>query len=162
MGKGHIYFLSRNKYRNNKILQIKIESQVQIFRFFRWFLKGGYVGAVVVEESRKEVAGLFIDTGGKVLKAEEICDFKGSAYEPNIFFDSKRNEFFFTCTVGSGSVVNADFNLRSGLHMVVLTKRDAHGAHASNTESADTKNFVGYTNNTLAKTTGYYNEHTDR
>lgn len=120
------------------------------------------MGAVVLEGTRKEVMGLFVDSKGKVLKADSICSFKGNAYEPNIFFDSKRNEFFFTCTVENGGVANADFNLKSGVHMVVLTKRDSVGEHASNTEKAETKNFVGYTNNTLAKTTGYYNELTDR
>lgn len=112
--------------------------------------------------TRKEVIGLFVDARGKILKADSVCSFKGNAYEPNIFTDSKRNEFFFTCTVQGGGVANADFNLRPGLNMVVLTKRDAKGAHASNTETAETKNFVGYTNNTLAKTSGYYNERTDR
>ena len=115
-----------------------------------------------MEESRKEVASLFVDSKGKVLKAETICSFKGSAFEPNIFFDSKRNEFFFACTVESGGVANADFNLRSDVYSVVLTKRDGNGQHASNTETTATKNFVGYTNNTFAKTTGYYNELTDR
>ncbi|XP_022788297.1 uncharacterized protein LOC111328184 [Stylophora pistillata] len=123
---------------------------------------GGYVGAVVLAHTRKEVIGLFVDARGKILKADSVCSFKGNAYEPNIFTDSKRNEFFFTCTVQGGGVANADFNLRPGLNMVVLTKRDAKGAHASNTETAETKNFVGYTNNTLAKTSGYYNERTDR
>ncbi|XP_020600643.1 uncharacterized protein LOC110039834 [Orbicella faveolata] len=123
---------------------------------------GGYVGAVILEETRKEVTGLFVDSKGKVLKVDSICSFKGDAYEPNIFFDSKRDEFFFTCTVENGGIANADFELKSGVHMVVLTKRDSNGEHASNTEKAETKNFVGYTNNTLAKTTGYYNELTDR
>lgn len=123
---------------------------------------GGYVGAVVLSHSRKEVIGLFADARGKVLKSDPVCSFRGNAHEPNIFVDSKRNEFYFTCTVQGGGVSNADFNLRPGLNMVVLTKRDANGVHASNTETADTKNFVGYTNNTHAKTSGYYNERTDR
>ena len=106
--------------------------------------------------------GLFADARGKVLKSDPVCSFRGNAHEPNIFVDSKRNEFYFTCTVQGGGVSNADFNLRPGLNMVVLTKRDANGVHASNTETADTKNFVGYTNNTHAKTSGYYNERTDR
>ena len=116
----------------------------------------------MVAEPRKGVVGVFVDSKGKVLKTAEICSFKGDAYEPNIFFDSKRSEFYFSCTVSSGGVADADFNLRSGLHMVVLTKKDANGAHASNTESADTKNFLGYTNKTLSRTSGYYNEHIDR
>ena len=120
------------------------------------------MGAVVLEETRKEVIGLFVDSKGKVLKADSICKFKGDTYEPNIFFDSKRDEFFFTCTVENGGIANADFNLQSGVYIVVLTKRDSVGEHASNTEKAETKNFVGYTNNSLAKTNGYYNELTDR
>ena len=127
-----------------------------------YLFPGGYVAAVVVDGGHKEVAGVFVTPAGKVLKAEAICDFKGNAYEPNIFFDSKRNEFYFTCTVESGGVADADFNLQSGLHMIVLTKRNATGGHASNTDSASTKNFVGYTNKTLARTSGYYNEFTDR
>ena len=119
------------------------------------------MAAVVVDGGRKEVAGVFVDPAGKVLKTETICDFKGNAQEPNIFFDSKRNDFYFTCTVESGSIANADFNLQSGLHMIVLTKKNATGGHASNTDS-NTKNFVGYTNKTLARTSGYYNEFTDR
>ena len=105
---------------------------------------------------------LFFDRGGKVFKTEGICSFKGNAYEPNIFFDSKRNEFVFSCTVENGVVAKSDFTLRSGLHMVVITKRTARGAHAANTETAATKNFVGYTNKTYARTAGYYNEHLDR
>lgn len=120
------------------------------------------MGAVILEETHKEVTGLFVDSKGKVLKADSICTFKGNAYEPNIFVDSKRDEFFFTCTVENGGIANADFDLKSGVHMVVLTKRDSNGEHASNTEKAETKNFVGYTNNSLAKTTGYYNKLTDR
>ena len=115
-----------------------------------------------MSHTRKEVIGLFVDTRGKVLKSDPVCSFRGNAYEPNIFVDSKRSEFYFTCTVQGGGVSSADFNLRPGLNMVVLTKRDANGVHASNTETADTKNFVGYTNNTHAKTSGYYNERTDR
>jgi len=120
------------------------------------------VGAVVLEETRKEVIGLFVDSKGNVLKGDSVCRFKGNAFEPNIFFDSKRDEFFFTCTVENGGIAKADFNLKAGAHMVVLTKRDSNGEHASNTEKKETKNLVGYTNNTLAKTTGYYNEQTDR
>ena len=120
------------------------------------------MGAVILNAGRKEVVSLFMDSTGKILKSEGICSFKGNAYEPKIFFDSKRNEFFFACTVESGGVADADFNLQSGLHMVVITKRDANGAHASNTKSTGTKNFVGYTNKTLARTSGYYNEHLDR
>ena len=97
-----------------------------------------------------------------MLKSDSICSFKGNAYEPNIFVDSKRKEFYFTCTIQRGGVSNADFNLRSGVNMLVLTKRNGTGAHASNTETSETKNFVGYTSNTFAKTTGYYNERTDR
>ena len=118
------------------------------------------MGAVVVEETRKEVIGLFVDSKGKVLKGDSICNFKGDAYEPNIFFDSKRDEFVFTCTVENGGIADAD--LQSGVNIVVLTKRDSNGEHASNTEKAEIKNFVGYTNNSLAKTNGYYNELTDR
>ena len=118
--------------------------------------------AAVVEETRKEVIGLFVDSKGKVLKVDPICSFKGDAYEPNIFFDSKRDEFVFTCTVEKGGIADADFDLQSGVYIVVLTKRDSYGEHASNTEKAETKNFVGYTNNSLAKTNGYYNELTDR
>ena len=114
--------------------------------------------AAVVEETRKEVIGLFADSKGKVLKGDSICKFKRDAYEPNIFFDSKRNEFVFTCTVEKGGITN----LQSGFNTVVLTKRDSNGEHASNTEKAETRNFVGYTNNSLAKTNGYYNELTDR
>ena len=114
--------------------------------------------AAVVEETRKEVIGLFVDSKGKVLKVDPICKFKGDAYEPNIFVDSKRNEFVFTCTVEKGGITN----LRPGFNVVVLTKRDTNGEHASNTEKAETKNFVGYTSNSLAKTNGYYNELTDR
>ena len=116
----------------------------------------------MLEENRKEVTGLFLDSKGKLVKGDSVCSFKGDAYEPNIFFDSKRDEFIFTCTVESGGIADADFNLKAGVHMVVLTKRDSNGEHASNTEKKETKNFVGYTNNTLAKTTGYYNEQTDR
>ena len=97
-----------------------------------------------------------------MFKTEGICSFKGNAYEPNIFLDSKRNEFFFACTVENGGIANSDFTLRSGLHMLVITKRTASGAHAANTETAATKNFVGYTNKTHARTAGYYNEHLDR
>ena len=46
--------------------------------------------------------------------------------------------------------------------MIVSTKKDAKGNHAANTVTGATKNFIGYTNKTLAKTTGYYNELTDR
>ena len=120
------------------------------------------MAAVVMHGGRKEVAGIFVDLRGKVLKAEAICNFKGSAYEPNIFVDTKRNEFYFTCTVESGGISNADFNLRSGFYTIVLTKRNAFGEHASNTETTKTKNFVGYTNKTFARTGGYYNELTDR
>ena len=136
--------------------------RVQLSVYILMLFKGGYVGAVVIEESRKEVIGLFVDSKGKVVKHDGICSFKGSSYEPNIFFDSKRNEFYFTCTVASEGVAQSDFNLRPGMHMVVLTKRTSAGEHASNTETADTKNFVGYTNRTLAKTTGYYNKLTDK
>ena len=121
------------------------------------------MGAIeLLEKGRKEVAGFFLDSKGTFLKGESMFSFKGDAYEPNIFFDSKRDEFIFTCTVESGGIADADFNLKAGVHMVVLTKRDSNGEHASNTEKKETKNFVGYTNNTLAKTTGYYNEQTDR
>ena len=105
---------------------------------------------------------LFFDRAGKVFKTEGICSFKGNAYEPNIFFDSKRNEFVFACTVENGVVAKSDFTLQSGLPMVVITKRTARGAHAANTGTAATKNFVGYTNKTYARTAGYYNEHLDR
>lgn len=123
---------------------------------------GGYVGAVVIEGGKKEVVSLFFDRGGRVSKTEGICSFKGNAYEPNIFLDSRRNEFFFACTVENGGVANSDFTLRSGLHMLVITKRTASGAHAANTKTASTKNFVGYTNKTHARTAGYYNAHLDR
>lgn len=123
---------------------------------------GGYVGAVVVDGGRKEVVGLFVDKKGKVLKALPICNFKGDAFEPNVFIDSKRNESYFTCTVSSGGIANADFKLKSGLTIIVATKKDAHGEHASNTKTADTKNFIGYTNKTLARTSGYYDELADR
>ena len=103
---------------------------------------------------------LFFDRGGKVFKTDRICSFKGN--EPNIFFDSKRNEFVFACTVENGVVAKSDFTLQSGLPMVVITKRTARGAHAANTGTAATKNFVGYTNKTYARTAGYYNEHLDR
>ena len=46
--------------------------------------------------------------------------------------------------------------------MVVLTKRNGIGEHSSNTAAADTKKLVGYTNNTFAKTSGYYNKLSDR
>ena len=127
-----------------------------------FIFKGGYVGAVIVDGGRKEVASVFFDWAGKVSKTDMICSFKGNAYEPNIFFDSKRNEFFFACTVENGGIANSDFTLRSGLHMLVITKRTAHGAHAANTKTASTKNFVGYTNKTHARTAGYYNAHLDR
>ena len=120
------------------------------------------MGAVVLEGTRKEVVGVFADPKGKFLKADSICSFKGNAYEPNIFFDSKRDEIFFTCTVENEGIAFADFDLKSSVHTVVLTKRDSNGEHAANTEKKETKNFVGYTNNTLARTTGYYNELTDR
>ena len=177
------------------------------------------MGAVVLEENRKQVVGVFVDPKGKFLKSDSICSFKGNAYEPNIFFDSKRDEIFFTCTVedreipfagdydvviGSGTgmkgvdisctfkgnsykpkifhdlktdkvyysctrkeiemdgIAFADSDLKSGVRRVVLTKRDSNGEHAANTEKKKTKNFVGYTNNMLARTTGYYNELTDR
>lgn len=124
--------------------------------------QGGYIGAAVMESGRTEVVGLFVGQTGKVLKAESVCSFKGNAYEPNIFFDSKRKDFYFTCTVENGGIANADFNLQSGLQMLALTKRNAFGEHASNTKTAATKNFVGYTNKTMARTSGYYNEATDR
>ena len=127
-----------------------------------FIFKGGYVGAVILDGGRKEVASVFFDRGGKVSQTDSICSFKGNAYEPNIFFDSKRNEFFFACTVENGGIAKTDFTLRSGLHMLVITKRTAHGAHAANTETAATKNFVGYTNKTHARTAGYYNAHLDR
>ena len=127
-----------------------------------FIFKGGYVGAVVIEGGKKEVVSLFFDRGGRVSKTEGICSFKGNAYEPNIFLDSRRNEFFFACTVENGGVANSDFALRSGLHMLVITKRTASGAHAANTKTASTKNFVGYTNKTHARTAGYYNAHLDR
>jgi len=130
--------------------------------FFFCLCPGGYAAAVVVNGGRKEVAGVFIDSRGKVLKAELIFSFKGNAYEPNIFFDSKRNEFYFTCTVESGGIAKADFNLQSGLNTIVLTKKSATGGHASNTDTAKTKNFVGYTNKMLARTSGYYNKLIDR
>ena len=120
------------------------------------------MAAVVIHGARTEVAGIFADLRGKVLKAQTICSFKGDAYEPNIFVDTKRDEFYFTCTIQSGGIANADFNLQSGLYMIVLTKKNAFGEHATNTETAETKNFVGYTNKTFGRTSGYYNELTDR
>ena len=121
------------------------------------------MAAVVVSGvTRKEVTGLFLDSKGKVLKWDPVCGAEKDAYEPNIFFDSKRDEFYFTCTVEKGGVTKADFNLKEGVNYLIFTKLDSNGEHASNTEKKETKNFVGYTNNTLAKTTGYYNEQTDR
>lgn len=120
------------------------------------------MGTSVIDGARKEVAALFVGFNGNVLKSEPVCNFKGDAYEPNIFFDSKRKEFYFTCTVARGGIADADFTLRSGLTIIVSTKKDANGNHAANTVTGATKNFIGYTNKTLAKTTGYYNELTDR
>ena len=120
------------------------------------------MGAAVIDGGRKEVVALFVGFNGNVLKSEPVCNFKGDAFEPNIFFDSKRKEFYFTCTVTSGGIADADFTLRSGLTMIVSTKKNAYGAHAANTVTGATKNFIGYTNKTHAKTSGYYNELTDR
>lgn len=137
-----------------------IDSMKPLIKYNR--VTGGYVGASVIDGGRKEVAALFVDLNGNVLKTELVCSFKGDASEPNIFFDSKRKEFYFTCTVARGGIADADFTLRSGLTMIVSTKKDAKGNHAANTVTGATKNFIGYTNKRLAKTTGYYNELTDR
>ena len=120
------------------------------------------MGAIeLLEKGRKEVAGFFLDSKGTFLRGESMFSFKGDAYEPNIFFDSKRDEFYFTCTAETEGITDTDINLKAGVRMVALTKRDRNGEHASNLEKKN-NNFVGYTNNTLAKTTGYYNEQTDR
>ena len=106
------------------------------------------MAAVVVQFSHKRVASLFMDSGGKVIKVEGICEYKGDCYEPNIFFDSKRNEFYFTFTA------EYDSNSRK----VLVTKRNSSGAGyaLSDTET------IGFTNKTFARTSGYYNELTDR
>lgn len=118
------------------------------------------MAAAVIESDTKQIVDVFLDFKGKVQSAKVLFSYKRNSFEPNIFLDSKTNEFYFTCTVESGGAPSAD--LKSGLHMILLTKLNGTGAHASNTNSRSTMNLVGYTNNTLAKTSGYYNEHTDR
>lgn len=109
----------------------------------------------------KQVVDAFLDVRGNIQRGEVLFSFKKSAYEPKIFLDSKRNEFYFTCTVESGGIEHAD--LKTGFQMIFLTKLDSKGAQPSNTGTTKkAMSFVGYTNNTLAKTSGYYNEHTDR
>ena len=120
------------------------------------------MAAVVLKEQREEVVSVFFNPEGKISKSDPICSFKGNAYEPNLFLDSRNNEIYFTCTVENGGVANSDFDIKSGFHVVVLTKRDGLGAHASNTETPETKNFVGYTRKRLARTRGYYNGILDR
>ena len=48
------------------------------------------MAAVVIGDTRKKVVGLFVDPRGNVLRSDDICSFTVSAYEPNIFIDSKR------------------------------------------------------------------------
>ena len=118
------------------------------------------MAAAVLEMGSTQVVDVFLDFEGKILKGEVLFSFKKGAYEPNIFFDPRTNEFCFSCTVESGGLENAD--LKPGFQMIFLTTLNGTGAHASNPKTPKTINLVGYTNNTLAKTNGYYNEHTDR
>ncbi|XP_078373114.1 uncharacterized protein LOC144656754 isoform X1 [Oculina patagonica] len=126
---------------------------------------GGYVASVVFAEDvevRKEVVGVFFDFKGKVQYTDAVCHFiKGDGYEPNLFYDSMRKEIYFTCTVESRGVRTLHLDLRSGLHLLVIDKRNASGAHASNLDPSQL-NFIGYTNKTFARTRGYYNELLDR
>lgn len=115
--------------------------------------------AAVIEHSTKQVVDVFIDFKGKILKGEVLFKFPKSAYEPNIFFDSKRKEFYFMCTVESGGLSHPD--LKSGLQMIFLTKLKTDGTQARKSTKIPLS-FVGYTNNSFAKTSGYYNKHTDR
>ena len=113
-------------------------------------------------QMRKEVVGVFLDFKGKVQYSDAVCHFiKGDGYEPNLFYDSKRKEIYFTCTVESRGVRTLHLDLTAGLHLLVIDKRNATGAHASNLDSSQL-NFIGYTNKTFARTRGYYNKILDR
>ena len=130
--------------------------------FLCFFPAGGYVAAMVLVQPRKEVFGVFMNNVGKNQKAVPICSYKNHAYEPRVFLDEHRMEFYFTCTVQNSGSHNADFVLGSAPYFIVATKRNATGDHAANTPSAETKNFVGYTNKEFANPQGYYNKLTDR
>ncbi|XP_031563420.1 uncharacterized protein LOC116298966 isoform X2 [Actinia tenebrosa] len=122
---------------------------------------GGYVASVVVTKPKKDVIGLFLDKNGKVAKVGQVCSFRYDAYEHNLFHDSKRDEFYFTCTIeNKGTIANPQLETRP--FMVLMTKMDAFGVHASNTPSSGTKTLIGYSNKRHTRHEGYYNQKTDR
>ena len=117
-------------------------------------LIGGYAATVVLSQPRKEVAALFLSSLGKLSSAQNICSFRTDAYAPNLWWDSKREEIYFTCQI--------ERHIFAGQYVVVLTKKNATGAHAANTPTQRTKNVVGYTDKQNAHIQGYYNPRLDR
>ena len=124
---------------------------------------GGYIGAVILEnDGLKVVFDVFMDPKGNMLRATTVFAFKTSSYEPNIFFDSKRKDFFFLATVESGGLQKYDSNIVPGLQTVIFHRVKGTGALGPNKNSPKKIVVVGYTNNKFAKTSGYFNEFTDR
>ena len=125
---------------------------------------GGYIGAVILEENgHKSVFDVFLDSKGNVLRVTQVFSFKGSSYEPNILFDSKRKHFYFLSTVEGGGIEKDDVYVTSDLPTIVLHRVNGSGAYDQpNEDSLRTMVVVGLTNNTFAKMSGYFSESTDR
>ncbi|XP_048579152.1 uncharacterized protein LOC116604854 [Nematostella vectensis] len=123
---------------------------------------GGYVASVIIAMPKKDVASLFLDRDGRMQASAQICSFKGHAYEHNLFLDSKRNEFFFTCLVETRGAKMLNVKMENKPYVLVMTKKNATGGHASNIPNPETKNMVSFTTKRDGHVEGYYSEKKDR
>ena len=106
---------------------------------------------------------LFLNSVGKVSSFQSVCSFRTDAYAPNLWWDSKREEIYFTCQIARQAAVGvSDFALEPGQYLVVATKKNATGYHAANTPKRSTLHLVGYTDKQHANIQGYYNPRLDR
>ena len=116
----------------------------------------------MIHQPRKDVFALFLTGQGKLASNQQVCSFRTDAYEPNLWWDSKREEVYFTCQIARQAAVGkADFQLQPEPYLVLLTKKNATGANAASV-GQNTKHMVGYTNKRYANTRGYYNPRLDR
>ncbi|KAK3731505.1 hypothetical protein QZH41_008533 [Actinostola sp. cb2023] len=125
------------------------------------WIGGGYVATIIADKAKKDIVVLFLNELGNLLIAKPVCTFKTDAYEHNLFLDSKRSEFYLTCSLERKGA-SADFQLEKRPFLVLMTKMNATGGLAGNTPSSDRKTLIGYSAKRYNRHEGYYNDKTDR
>lgn len=72
------------------------------------------MASLIADKPSKDIVALFLNDLGQVVTSLPVCSFKTDSYEHNLFLDTKRLEFYFTCSLEKRGAT-ADFKVRSNL-----------------------------------------------